>query len=573
MLTKARGQDVEKHRGDVIPRPNIGNPNVLGAAARRKSLLYNEDILSLATGMVKSKSMPSVQSKEKAWKPRKPREHRASDRSGFMKTGGNALESVFLALDGHGSPVRSHEDGFGYDKDGNWTHERTADRVAYMKVTRRPPTYFSKVGALSLFYLDGRDPKTGDPIVDRSKQPSHVHKDKFTIEGQEKSAKWQVDIERAYRRKTGTRLENGITQFLDSYRRPQKRTERAGSEANTAGTRGARRQTPLDTAGKWSVLQPHEIDYLRHESQRKRLKTLSDKNAGGQGFVNEIRNLKRRCDNIEEKNNPCFGAKPPPPVQFSMMNFSPGKAKKIAQKPLPTPSLVYRSEELDEVEEYYFHGASRDSMAYPGMPGSRQSFQMGGSLQSFFRSKSYPKMDFPTLSGTTPTLGSEQHDPPAAQAIASTDGDGSKPLSSVADADGSAQNNGTGAIVNNNGDWPQSRASTGILLTTPSGSRRTGTAKSVSWADTTNDDGAPPPSPYVRERTISRSSNFRMITSRDNGFKGRRRRSLRCARKSRERMKSTDSMTTHAHHSEHGLKPSTPDTSDDEVPPLEFALY
>jgi hypothetical protein len=110
---------------------------------------------------------------------KKNKRNKTRVRHAFMRTGGNALHSPFVALNGHGVTLRKHEDSFGYDKTGKWKHESAIDRVAYLKVTKRPPTYFSNIGGLSLFYLDGRD-EDGNLIKDISKQQTHIHGNKFT---------------------------------------------------------------------------------------------------------------------------------------------------------------------------------------------------------------------------------------------------------------------------------------------------------------------------------------------------------------------------------------------------------
>jgi hypothetical protein len=81
------------------------------------------------------------------------------------------------------------------------------------------------------------------------------------------------------------------------------------------------------------------------------------------------------------------------------------------------------------------------------------------------------------------------------------------------------------SVLNNNAQWPVStagssgsrRTGTGGILLTPglrTASRSTNRHR-VKWADA---DRAPP-SPYVKARTKSRSSNFRMITSRNMKFR------------------------------------------------------
>ena len=79
---------------------------------------------------------------------------------------------------------------------------------------------------------------------------------------------------------------------------------------------------------------------------------------------------------------------------------------------------------------------------------------------------------------------------------------------------------------NNNDQWPIStagsssnisRIGTGGILLTPGLSTRSTNRHRVRWADA---DRAPP-SPYVHARTKSRSSNFRMITSRNMKFRRR----------------------------------------------------
>ena len=61
-------------------------------------------------------------------------------------------------------------------------------------------TYFSKTGALSLFYLDGRD-ADGNLIKDISKTQTHVHGTKFTDKMMEKRIKKQVKLEKEYKQK------------------------------------------------------------------------------------------------------------------------------------------------------------------------------------------------------------------------------------------------------------------------------------------------------------------------------------------------------------------------------------
>ena len=118
-------------------------------------------------------------------RPMERKRKKSRVRHAFMKTGGKALHSPFVALNGHGAKLRNHDESFGFDKSGKWVHESAKDRVAYLKVTKRPPTYFSKTGALSLFYLDGRD-ADGNPIKDISKTQTHVHGTKFTDKMMEK---------------------------------------------------------------------------------------------------------------------------------------------------------------------------------------------------------------------------------------------------------------------------------------------------------------------------------------------------------------------------------------------------
>ena len=81
------------------------------------------------------------------------------------------------------------------------------------------------------------------------------------------------------------------------------------------------------------------------------------------------------------------------------------------------------------------------------------------------------------------------------------------------------------SVLSNNGDWPLSTAGTassgtrqtgtGGILLTPGLSTVSRRSRRVTWADS---DRAPP-SPYVHARTKSRSSNFRMITSRSMTFR------------------------------------------------------
>ena len=81
------------------------------------------------------------------------------------------------------------------------------------------------------------------------------------------------------------------------------------------------------------------------------------------------------------------------------------------------------------------------------------------------------------------------------------------------------------SVLSNNMDWPLStagtassgtrRAATGGILLTPGLNTASRRSRRVTWADS---DRAPP-SPYVHARTKSRSSNFRMITSRSMKFR------------------------------------------------------
>ena len=172
-------------------------------------------------------------------RPMERKRKKSRVRHAFMKTGGKALHSPFVALNGHGAKLRNHDESFGFDKSGKWVHESAKDRVAYLKVTKRPPTYFSKTGALSLFYLDGRD-ADGNPIKDISKTQTHVHGTKFTDKMMEKRIKKQVKLEQRYKRKTGISLGNNVAKYLDYNRKntgdklpkamtvPVKKREKAG---------------------------------------------------------------------------------------------------------------------------------------------------------------------------------------------------------------------------------------------------------------------------------------------------------------------------------------------------------
>ena len=146
-------------------------------------------------------------------RPMERKRKKSRVRHAFMKTGGKELHSPFVALNGHGAKLRNHDESFGFDKSGKWVHESAKDRVAYLKVTKRPPTYFSKTGALSLFYLDGRD-ADGNPIKDISKTQTHVHGTKFTDKMMEKRIKKQVKLEKRYKQKTGISLGNNVAKYL-----------------------------------------------------------------------------------------------------------------------------------------------------------------------------------------------------------------------------------------------------------------------------------------------------------------------------------------------------------------------
>ena len=200
----------------------------------------------------------------------------------FHENGGKALHSPFVALNGHGAKLRNHDESFGFDKTGKWVHESAKDRVAYLKVTKRPPTYFSKTGALSLFYLDGRD-ADGKDI---SKTQTHVHGTKFTDKMMEKRIKKQVKLEQRYKQKTGISLGNNVAKYLDYNRK------NTGVKLPKTMAVPVKKETNKPDPTAWIVFPSVEIEYIRNEAMSTRLKRLSMKNSiENDGFVDEIRHF------------------------------------------------------------------------------------------------------------------------------------------------------------------------------------------------------------------------------------------------------------------------------------------
>ena len=395
----------------------------------------------------------------------KKQQQQSRVRHAFMKTGGNALHSPFIALNGQSTKLRKHEESFGFDEHGKWKHESAKDRVAYLKVTKRPPTYFSPTGGLSLFYLDGRD-ENGRLIKDISKQQTHIHGEKFTNKIMKQRIKKQIQLERSYKKKTGIKLGNNIAKYLDLHRNTnnnnnnnnktkqkqmikQTRTSTSNQPPSpSTKTKTTATDTTKDNNQKWIVFPSIEIEYVKHEAMARRLKKLSQKNSmKNNGFVNEIKRLKEKSAMAESQYMPYYDVnipKPhnlydsmPIPVMETFMynsnsnsnnnnnnNTKNNEMEKIKNKlqtlqSASVPNLHFNSSNktkntrstkknqqniqkqssediLDEDEfEFVINKNINQQTKYNNYKeGSAESFNIhvGGNLQSFVRSKSYPTL-------------------------------------------------------------------------------------------------------------------------------------------------------------------------------------
>jgi hypothetical protein len=519
-------------------RGGNGSVNRTKSLNRRKALQYHEEVLELAKNASHGERKRDRAAKRRpnpkrdAVLKRNNRKRLNEDilteffvqRDAFMKTGGSSMDSPFQALNGHSSIRRAHDDAFGFDKNGKWVHENAPARVAYLKVTSHPPKYFSNVGALSLFYLDGKNEK-GEPIKDISKQPTHAHAEKFQPNELKARLGRQIRIEKRYRKSTGTRLGNGVSRFLDGYRKDPKND--APTSLNRSQSMG---DIPTSTnASSWIVLPKKEIEFIRIDAQRQRLQTLSNKNGGGRGFVHEISALKEQGFEAEKCFNPYAGRTigRDPALLHSLVHtpirVKEQKAKRIdpkdkrEQRRKRAGSGAFHND-IDFDEEF-----PKPSTISPRVrEGSRQYY--GRNFESFVRSKQYPTVLKTDGGKRNPMAPPEQH----TQQSGSTGQD----VADQAFVQGETMGNANG-LQNSNPNWPKTAPqSRGILISTPGFLTNTpkkhhgGTKRTIRWAS--SDRHALPPTPYVTERTRSRSSNFRMITSRS-GFRGARRHRPRVA--------------------------------------------